>query len=108
MPRFDEPREGVAPLPPIDVERNRELIAERLGWPEGAVEVCREVEARWPDWRVHYDNGRVPGGPGPGYVASLEQSQVWRGYRPKVSAAHPEELETLIRDADAQRPPRPW
>jgi hypothetical protein len=105
---LDETHKCAEPLPPIDEERNRELIAERLGWPEGAVEACRELEGRWPDWRVDYDTGRVPGSPGPGYAAGLDQSLFWLGYRPALRAPSPEELEELIRDADARRPPRPW
>lgn len=30
------------------IERNRELIAERPGWPAGAIEACRSIEARCP------------------------------------------------------------
>ena len=40
------------PLPPVDLERNRELLAARLGWPDGALGACRQVEAQHPGWHV--------------------------------------------------------
>ncbi len=40
----------LAPPGPELAERNRELIAERLKWPEGALEACRDLEDRSPPW----------------------------------------------------------
>lgn len=33
-------------------ERNREVLAERLGWPEGALAACIELEAAVPGFHV--------------------------------------------------------
>lgn len=40
-------------------ERNR-IIAERLGWPEGAAGHCRDLEQRFPGYTVWYGTGPVP------------------------------------------------
>ncbi|MFC5749528.1 hypothetical protein [Actinomadura rugatobispora] len=95
----------LTPLSPADVLRNREIIANRLDWPDGALQTCLELEARWPGWNVSYSTG-VLGGP-PEYLAFLDQDTIWQGYNPKISAADPAGLEQQIRDADARRPPRP-
>lgn len=34
--------------------RNRRLLAERLGWPAGALEACEDVERRFPGWAVFW------------------------------------------------------
>ncbi|MBT2541975.1 hypothetical protein J7E99_14990 [Streptomyces sp. ISL-44] len=56
-------------LPKVDPELNRELIAQRLGWPEGAVEESRAVEAEEPGWQVWYVIGGLPSEPEPGFTA---------------------------------------
>jgi hypothetical protein len=37
-------------LPPEVIERNRELVAARLGWPAGALDTCRHLERSHPGW----------------------------------------------------------
>jgi hypothetical protein len=89
-------------LPPIDPERNREVIAERLGWPPGAVQACRDLEAHHPGWRVHYDTGGHLHQPDSEYVAQL--AEPWHGYRPRLSAPDPAGLGARIAEEDARRP----
>lgn len=51
------------------VRRNRELIAERLGWPDDALIACLAIEQEYPQWAVYWDNGQLPASPGRGYRA---------------------------------------
>jgi len=44
----------LAPIGPEMGRRNRRLIAERTGWPKGAVEACEAIERDHPGWRVDY------------------------------------------------------
>lgn len=37
---------------PEEVARNEEILAERLCWPEGALEACRDLQKRYPGWSV--------------------------------------------------------
>jgi hypothetical protein len=48
--------------------RNRELIAERLDWPPGALGIVRWVEGNFPGYRVWWGHGRVDR-PADGYYA---------------------------------------
>jgi hypothetical protein len=52
-------------------QRNMRLIAGRTGWPEGALEACEEIEAKYPDWSVDWrPENRCPGFEHPtGYFA---------------------------------------
>jgi hypothetical protein len=50
----------VSTLPPVDPERNRELIAERLDWPKTALTECIDVENEHPGWIVYWSNGGLP------------------------------------------------
>lgn len=46
------------------VRRNRELVAERTGWPDGALVACLAIEEEYPLWTVYWDLGlkeRPPG-----------------------------------------------
>lgn len=51
-------------------ERNREILAARLGWPDGAIEEVRELEESHPGYSVYWGTGRLTS-PRPGYYASL-------------------------------------
>lgn len=63
-----------APGPGRDLARwNRRVIAERTGWPEGAVEICEQIEEAHPDWDVvwHPEN-MIQGFEAPaGYYATV-------------------------------------
>ncbi|AGL19478.1 hypothetical protein [Actinoplanes sp. N902-109] len=56
-----------------DPERNRELVAQRLGWPDGALNNCRALEAEFPDWSVFWTNGGLPKDQQPGYRAMTRE-----------------------------------
>lgn len=60
------------PLHPVGAElaaKNRRLIAERLGWPAGTVEVCERLEAESPGWSVSWSDGGGPAWEKPGFYA---------------------------------------
>jgi hypothetical protein len=90
------------PLPAGMAERNRAVIAERLGWPDGALEACQDLEQRHPAWHVTYVLGGVPSAPTPGYRAYLRDPYL----RPDQAqfAATPDEMSALINRADQARP----
>lgn len=90
-----------APLQPPGTElarRNRRLIAERLDWPDGAVQECEAVEAERPDWAVTWAAGGGLTWIRPGFYAHrLRWSR-----EPWLYAATAGELRKRI---DAQSPP---
>lgn len=45
------------PMPTDLYETNRVVIAERCGWPEGAIEDTREIERRFPGAYAYWTNG---------------------------------------------------
>jgi hypothetical protein len=45
------------PPGPEPAVRNRRIIAERLGWPAGAVEVCEQMEQESPGWWATWVSG---------------------------------------------------
>lgn len=56
-------------------ERNREIIAQRLGYPDGTVEAEREIERRCPDYCAWFSKGDMPGQPGPRYGARIRNAR---------------------------------
>ena len=84
-------------------ELNRRLIAERLGWPDGANERCHELALAHPDWRVFWVSGRTPQAPKPGYQAILN----CHGWRGELFAPTADELDRQLAAADALLPPWP-
>jgi len=91
------PLPPVTPLPPVDPERNRELLAGRLGWPDGALDACRHVETGHPGWHVWWSrnpwrrDGQAP--PGPAYCAARKDAR-WNDR--SLYAPTPEDLALLI------------
>lgn len=49
--------------------KNRRVLAERMGWPEGAVDVCEQVETAHPGWYPNYSPGGTWDRPEAGYYA---------------------------------------
>jgi hypothetical protein len=82
-------------------ERNRELLAERGGWPAGAVEACRRLEREFPGWTVYWAReSRIRGFESPeGYGAW--RGDLWR--RTRVYAPTPAELADQMRQAGPER-----
>ena len=56
-------------------ERNREIIAERLGYPPETVEGEREIERRCPGFHAWYSAGDMPGQSGPRYGARIQNAR---------------------------------
>lgn len=88
-------------LPPVDPELNRQLIAERLGWPTGALEACLALEAAYPRWIVHWTSGGTPACPDAGYRALVQTRRDGRYVAFSVTA---EGLRDALAVADPQLP----
>lgn len=75
--------------------KNRRLIAERTGWPEGAVEACEQIEEAAPGWDCGWSIGGAYEWTQSGYYA---QRRDWHhGPGPRwVFGATPEELLAAI------------
>lgn len=84
-----------------DPMRNRELLAERLEWPEGGLPACLALEKDFPRWIVYWVKGDLPAEPRRGYRARY-------GNRSEVFGATPEELRTALVEADAKLPAARW
>jgi hypothetical protein len=77
--------------------KNRPILAERLHWPDGAVQACADLEERHPGWRVWWlGENSSPGWELPaGFSASYET----RGHATtelKAFVPTAEELEPLL------------
>lgn len=95
----------MSPLPPVDPELNRQLIAERLGWPDGALAECTALEGDYPRWLVFWTKGGLPWTPDAGYRAILN----WHRHRGELYAPTAAELRDVLEAADAEVPgPDDW
>lgn len=92
-----------SPLPPVDPEKNRRLIAERLGWPRTALAACVEIENDYPGWVVFWTRGGLERDRDPGYRAFIN-IHGWR--RTDVAGETPEELRERLADAVETLPDR--
>jgi hypothetical protein len=81
-------------------ERNRDLLAERLGWPAGALAACRDLERQYPCYRAMWTNGSSLG-PGPGHRTWHDSAASWT--RRTHVAADPATLAALVADDHAAR-----
>jgi hypothetical protein len=74
--------------------QNQKLIAERTGWPEGALKTCWELEGKHPGWMVDWlHENTIKGFERPaGFRASLIQGM----HKCDVFAPDPAELESLM------------
>jgi hypothetical protein len=72
-------------------ERNRELLAERCGWPDGALDAVRDIEARYPDYFAWWTAQGYPD-PVPGYGAARREQLTPQS----VHGATPEKLAEAI------------
>lgn len=96
-------------LPKIDPERNREILAERGHWPDGALASCRQLESRCPGWHCWWSerpwrrDGDVPDGP------AFGASRTGAGLMDSLYAVTPGELAEKIRAAEEEhRALHPW
>lgn len=95
-------------LHPIDDDlprRNRRVLAERQGWPDGALDACLELEQAYPRWAVLWTKGGLPRDPDRGYRAYATVERVLYD----VFAETAEVLRERLADADLGLPPeREW
>jgi hypothetical protein len=94
----------MGPLDKATQEQNRELIAQRLGWPDGALDATRDLEARFPGYSVWWGSGRVTD-PRPGYYA-IRAGDYGRG--PTLYAVDADAMGFVISAHEATRPRDPW
>lgn len=87
-------------LPPQVQDRNREIVAERLGWPDGALDACRKTEAGAPGWYCWWTPAPWPD-PGfrPAYGAALINRRPLGD--PSLYARTPGELAERIRERES-------
>lgn len=85
----------------MTIQRNREILAQRMGYPPATVRACRELEERFPGWSAWYDPGDLPGQQGPHYAARRRRA----GFGdPILRAESPDALAVRIgADQDAER-----
>lgn len=101
--------EPIDPLP-IDHEKNRQILADRCGWPDGALDACREIEARFPAWHCWWTDspwradGQVPDGPCFG-ADRVKHARAGGA----LYAVTPDEVAQMIKEADERDGrERPW
>lgn len=87
-------------LPPVDPVKNRELIAERMGWPAGALVDCIAIEREFPEWMVWWVRGGLPWTPHVGYRASLRM----HAHEAELYASTADELRAQVAAVDAELP----
>lgn len=86
--------------------RNQAILAERLRWPEGALQACRDLEDRYPGWRVDWlGENRRPGFERPGGFLAANEEDV----RHKVEAFRTDlaEIEAVLAAGVPAHAPHP-
>jgi hypothetical protein len=73
--------------------RNRRIIAEYLGWPEGVVEACEQLDRAHIGWSATWSDGDSQAKPKVGFYA---ERQGRRTGEPMAYGATPEELSAVI------------
>ncbi len=81
-------------------EHNRRIIAERLGWPDGAREACETLEADNPGWHAYWQSADARRAEG--FYASHDNHY---HLEPPMYGATPEELHEAIRAHRCGRQP---
>ena len=93
-------------LPPSGPElawRNRRVIAERLGWPAGALEACEAIEVEHPNWYPGYRQANtVPGFESPAGFYAIRRGAA-RGEL-VAYGADAEALRTVLADTCLEQP----
>lgn len=91
-------------LPPGDRATNLRLIAERLGWPDGARDACNALEEMYESWIIFWTSGGLPRDPRRGFRAVL----VMQGHRCHLYGETIDQLRWLVAVADAKLPREEW
>ena len=84
------------PLDPPGPElaaKNRRLFAQRLGWPDGALEACEQLDQAHAGWYANWSPGGSPSRPDAGYYTRRWHQE--RG-EPFAYGRTPEELSAVI------------
>lgn len=85
-------------------ERNRELLAQRLNWPPGALDACRAIEREFPGWYAWWSSTRGGYGASPAQVPAIRSrtyySQTADGLRTQLR--HDVERESAERERNAR------
>jgi hypothetical protein len=77
--------------------RNQKILAERLGWPDGALAACWDLENRHPGWHVDWlSENTSPGFERPAGFRAVSRAPVHQ-HEVTVSAPTAAELEPLTR-----------
>ena len=93
------------PIGPELAHRNRRILAERLHWPDGAIQACEQIESESPAWRTTWAQGGDLTWTKPGFYAHRRQWHI-NDKKPRwVYGATPDELRHAISD---QEPPDRW
>lgn len=93
----------MGPIGPELREKNRELIAGRLHWPDGALEAVRKLEAEHSGYSVYWSDGVWPFQYGAGFYSRRN------GRNPQVLfGTTPEELDAILAADEVQFPPAWW
>lgn len=97
------PSTDIPPGPEL-LRHNRRVMAERIGWPDGAVEACDKLQDAYPGWNPGWQpESTIRGFEHPaGYFAS----RLGRRYNEPVAyGSDPDELASVI---DGWAWPIPW
>lgn len=89
------------PLDPVGPElaaKNRRILAERLHWPDGALETCEQIEKNLPGWDVTWAAGGELTWTEPGYYATHPHLTRGPGPRRWLYGATPDDLLAVIAD----------
>jgi hypothetical protein len=84
------------PVDPDLARRNRVVVAERTGWPAGAVETCERLEAEHPGWMVSWMDANP--------IRGWERPAGWYAARADVSLQGGDTLRRLPEDGVPRDP----
>lgn len=98
--------------PPADdmASRNEELLAERMGWPDGTLDIVRQLRTAHPGWVTIWSSGGIGAWRDAGYYA-WPRTYTWPQHR-YIYRAGPEELHAVLelapRPVPSWTPPGGW
>lgn len=96
----DDLPEPLDPPGPELADKNRRILAERLHWPDDALEACEQISKNSPGWDVTWAPGGDLHWTEPGYYATHDHLYRGTGPRPWLYGATPDELRAAIADRE--------